>query len=395
MESQKRAIALWWTVPTIAGFLFAFVAAVSAQSRINLAGSGSNVAGPLFVAWTDEFNKKNPAIQVRYLPLSSEEGIEQIKSSSGDFAIGEIPLSQEQMHDPKAPLVQIPVRLVAVVPVYNVPGGGELRFSGKILAQIYLGAIKNWNDPAISRLNPDVTLPDLPIEVFHRDEGRGTSYIFTDFLSRKSPEFRSQVGKSASPKWPVGTTAKRSVDMVEKVKATPGAIGYVERSFAIRASVAYGSVQNSSGNYVKADPASMTAACVATEGSVRQDVRISLVDARGEASYSITGITWVYLPASGLSSERGHALKEFLAWVLEDGQKMAPLLGYTSFARQPRVQGTRKVGDGAIDKCILRRIFCETSISRYNIRNVLSSLLARLGASVNSGLVRPEVRYAH
>ena len=263
MESQKRAFALWRTVPTIAGFLFAFVAAVSAQSRINLAGSGSNVAGPLFVAWTDEFNKKNPAIQVRYLPLSSEEGIEQIKSSSGDFAIGEIPLSQEQMHDPKAPLVQIPVLLVAVVPVYNVPGGGELRFSGKILAQIYLGAIKNWNDPAISRLNPDVTLPDLPIEVFHRDEGRGTSYIFTDFLSRKSPEFRSQVGKSASPKWPVGTTAKRSVDMVEKVKATPGAIGYVERSFAIRASVAYGSVQNSSGNFVKADPASMTAACVA------------------------------------------------------------------------------------------------------------------------------------
>jgi len=313
-----------------AGFLFAFVAAVSAQSRINLAGSGSNVAGPLFVAWTDEFNKKNPAIQMRYLPLSSEEGIEQIKSSSGDFAIGEIPLSQEQMHDPKAPLVQIPVLLVAVVPVYNVPGGVELRFSGKVLAQIYLGAIKHWNDPAISRLNPDVTLPELPIEVFHRDEGRGTSYIFTDFLSRRSQEFRSQVGKSASPRWPIGTTAKRSVDMVEKVKATPGAIGYVERSFAIRASLAYGSVQNSSGNFVKADPASMTAACVATDASVRQDLRISLVDARGEAPYSITGITWVYLPTSGLSSERGHALKEFLAWVLEDGQKMAPLLGYTS-----------------------------------------------------------------
>jgi len=344
MEFQKRAFALWRTVPTIAGFLFAFVAAVSAQSRINLAGSGSNLAGPLFVAWTDEFNKKNPAIQVRYLPLSSEEGIEQIKSSSGDFAIGEIPLSQEQMHDPKAPLVQIPVLLVAVVPVYNIPGGGELRFSGKILAQIYLGAIKNCNDPAISRLNPDVTLPDLPIEVFHRDEGRGTSYIFTDFLSRKSPEFRSQVGKSASPKWPVGTTAKRSVDMVEKVKATPGAIGYVERSFAIRASVAYGSVQNSSGNFVKADPASMTAACVATEGSVRQDVRISLVDARGEASYSITGITWVYLPASGLSSERGHALKEFLAWVLEDGQKMAPLLGYTSLPASLASKAREKLG---------------------------------------------------
>ncbi len=352
---------MWRTVPTIAGFLFAFVAAVSAQSRINLAGSGSNVAGPLFVAWTDEFNKKNPAIQVRYLPLSSEEGIEQIKSSSGDFAIGEIPLSQEQMHDPKAPLVQIPVLLVAVVPVYNVPGGGELRFSGKILAQIYLGAIKNWNDPAISRLNPDVTLPDLPIEVFHRDEGRGTSYIFTDFLSRKSPEFRSQVGKSASPKWPVGTTAKRSVDMVEKVKATPGAIGYVERSFAIRASLAFGSVQNSSGNFVKADPASMTAACVATEGSVRQ----------GSRSEGILGL------GSGRWPEDGAASRLYI------------------FARQPRVQGTRKVGDGAIDKCILRRIFCETSISRYNIRNVLSSLLARLGASVNSGLVRPEVRYAH
>src|SRR5438309_894946 len=295
----------------------------------------------------------------------------------------------------RRPPVQIPVLLVAVVPVYNVPGGGELRFSGKILAQIYLGAIKNWNDPAISRLNPDVTLPDLPIEVFHRDEGRGTSYIFTDFLSRKSPEFRSQVGKSASPKWPVGTTAKRSVDMVEKVKATPGAIGYVERSFAIRASLAFGSVQNSSGNFVKADPASMTAACVATEGSVRQDLRISLVDARGEASYSITGYH-VGVP-SGIWFVIGAGSRS--EGILGLGSGRWPEDGAASrlyiFARQPRVQGTRKVGDGAIDKCILRRIFCETSISRYNIRNVLSSLLARLGASVNSGLVRPEVRYAH
>ena len=132
--------------------------------------------------------------------------------------------------------------------------------------------------------------------------------------------------------------------MVDKVKATPGAIGYVERSFAIRASVAYGSVQNSSGNFVKADPASMTAACVATEGSVRQEVRISLVDARDEASYSITGITWVYLPASGLSSERGHALKEFLAWVLEDGQKMAPLLGYTSLPASLASKAREKLG---------------------------------------------------
>src|SRR5437762_360602 len=317
MEFQKRAFALWRTVPTIAGFLFAFVAAVSAQSRINLAGSGSNVAGPLFVAWTDEFNKKNPAIQVRYLPLSSEEGIEQIKSSSGDFAIGEIPLSQEQMHDPKAHLVQIPVLLVAVVPVYNVPGGGELRFSGKILAQIYLGAIKNWNDPAISRLNPDVTLPDLPIEVFHRDEGRGTSYIFTDFLSRKSPGLRSS-GRADL----IGRCPWRSLVFHNRYHVgVPSGIWFVIGA--------------------------------------------------GSRSEGILGL------GSGRWPEDGAASRLYI------------------FARQPRVQGTRKVGDGAIDKRILRRIFCETPISRYNIRNASRSPLPRLGTSFNSGLVRPEIRYAH
>jgi phosphate transport system substrate-binding protein len=320
---------------------FAFCAAVvvatlllppslSAQSSISIVGSGSNVPTPLYAVWTDEFNKKDSKIQVRYLSMSTMEGIKQISSGSGDFAAGEVPLTHEQMQSGKVSLVQIPTVLVGIVPIYNLPGRPEVNFSGEVLAHIFMGTITNWKDARIAKLNPGLKLPDLQIAVVHRTPGKGSNYILTDFLSKSSPEFRSQIGQSPSPNWPVGVDANRGEDMVAKVASIPGAVGYVELNFARRSDIGYGAVQNPAGKFVKATAASITAACKAMTGSIPGDFRVSLVDAPAKDAYPIASFTWIYLPTSGLSTERTRALKQFLGWALEDGQTIARGLGYAT-----------------------------------------------------------------
>jgi phosphate transport system substrate-binding protein len=301
---------------------------VPAQSSIAIVGSGSNVPTPLYSVWTDEFNKKDSKIQVRYLSMSTVEGIKQISSGSGDFAAGEIPLTPEQMQNGKVSLTQIPTVVVGIVPIYNLPGNPEVNFSGEVLAHIFMGTITNWKDPRITKLNPRLKLPDLQIAVVHRTPGKGSNYILTDFLSKNSPEFRSQIGKSASPNWPVGVDANRGEDMVAKVASIPGAIGYVELNFARRSDIGYGTVQNPAGQFVRATAASISAACKASLGSIPADFRVSLIDAPGKDAYPIASFTWIYLPTSGLSAERAQALKQFLGWALEDGQTIARGLGY-------------------------------------------------------------------
>lgn len=329
MKSLQRTCALLCLV-ALACCLFLFAAPNVTQSKISLVGSGSNVPINLYTAWTDEFNKKNTSIQVRYLSMSTMEGIRQISEGSGDFAAGEVPLSHEQMHGGKVTLMQIPMVLVGIVPVYNLPGTPDLYFSGEVLAEIYLGKVKNWKDPRIAKLNPGANLPDLAIQVVHRTPGKGSNYIFTDFLSKASPEFRNEVGKSPSPKWPVGTDANRGEDMVEKVGTTPGAIGYVELNFARRSDIGYGSVQNSSGRFVRATPETITSACMALEKSIPVDFGVSMTEAPGKESYPIASFTWIYVPASGAQAERSRAVKEFLTWGLADGQNMARSMGYAT-----------------------------------------------------------------
>jgi phosphate transport system substrate-binding protein len=325
ISAALRSLLLVMTAGMLAGIA---VAPVRAQDMIYLVGSGSNLAGPLFVAWMDTFNKNNSHIQVRYLPLSSAEGFEQINTHSGDFAVGEIPLTREQLHNSHASLVQIPVLMVAVVPIYNLPGNPAVQFTGELLAQIYMGRVSGWNDSRIEKVNPGVDFPDLPISVVHRGAGRGTSYIFTDFLSKTSADFHARVGKSASPEWPVGSVANRSIDAVNKVVSTSGAIAYVEVSFAMRSGFAYGSVQNAAGRFVKATPASVSAAYAALERSSPRGIGASLTDAPGLDSYPIAGFSWVYSPVVGVTPQRSDALKGFLNWVLEDGQKVSLSLGY-------------------------------------------------------------------
>jgi phosphate transport system substrate-binding protein len=299
-----------------------------AQDALILVGSGSSVPAPLYAKWAEQFNKREPGVQLRYLPIGASEGIKQISHGSGDFGAGEVPLSQADRTE--GSLVELPSVLIGVVPIYNLPGvHRELRFSGEVLAEIYLGEIKSWNNPALVKLNPDAELPDHPIKVIYRPAGKGTNYVFSEFLSKTSAKFRTRIGTSASPKWPVGDPAERSSDMADKVKESTGAIGFVEQQYAVKNSIPYGSVQNAAGKFVKATPESIGAACRAIEAPSWDKFSASLSNAPGETSFPITSFTWLYLRTVSPDAKRASARTELLQWVYADGQEIAAKEGYS------------------------------------------------------------------
>lgn len=269
-----------------------------AQDAVPLVGSGSNLAGSLYTTWTSEYAKAHPGVQVRYLPLGTAQSIKEIREGTGDFGGGEIPLTEAQKHSGKYTLAQFPTVLVAIVPIYKLPGRPALRFSGELLAEIFLGSIRNWNDARIAKLNPGVNFPDQAITVVHLSGVKGSNYILTDFLSKSSAEWKSKIGRSASPNWPAGAEANRSEGLVNKVSATPGAIGYVELAYAKRKDIGYASVQNAAGQFVKPTNATIAAACAAIEKSMPQDLGASLTNSAGKDSYPLASFTWIYVPAN-------------------------------------------------------------------------------------------------
>ncbi len=292
-----------------------------------LAGSGSSLAGPLLTVWENEFNRKQSAIRVAYVATNSGEGIRAMSRHAGDFAVGELPLSPEQIRDPNSRLGQIPLGVVAVAPVYNLPGIGRLRFTGELLAQIYMGKVSRWNDSRIAALNPSILLPHLPIVVVHRPEGSGTRYILSDFLSQTSPEFRDWV-KAPKREAEGGVEAASGKEMVERVALTPGAIGYVDRDISGTNGLGYGSVQNRAGRFVDASGASIMAACAAKQGRDSSQLPVSLVNAEGEDSYPLVSFSWFYVPLSGVTAERRAAVRQFVTWALQDGQHSMGGLNY-------------------------------------------------------------------
>ncbi len=296
-----------------------------------LVGSGSSVPSPLYSAWSEQYGKIKNGVQVRYLQLGTSDGIQQISQGIGDFAAGEIPLSDAQMHKGKIPLVEFPTVLVAIVPIYRLPGETEpeLRFSGELLAEIFLGNVKNWKDARIVKLNPGVDLPDLPITVVHRSKGKGSNYILTDFLAKVSPQWKLKIGRSASPEWPVGEDTNRSEDMVDKVSSTSGAIGFVELKYAERKDIGSGVVENAAGRFIRATPESIAAACAANEKKSEANFGSSLTDAESKDAYPMVSFTQVYAVASGMEASRLEALKDFWNWALTTGQETATDLGYT------------------------------------------------------------------
>lgn len=298
-----------------------------AQETIVLVGSGSSVPAPLYSRLAQEFNKRSATTQFKYLPTGTKEGIADISHGSGDFGAGEVPLTSAERNEGN--LIEVPVALIGIVPVYNVPGvASSLRFSGEVLAQIFLGEIKNWNAAAIARLNPDIKLPNSPIQVVYRPTGKGSNYIFTDFLSKSSASFRTRIGTTASPKWPVGESAERSSDMADKVRHSPGAIGYVELAYAVKSGLAQGEVLNPAGKFVKATQASITDACQQVEEPRWEKLTASLTSAPGETSFPIASFTWAYLRTSASDTSRARATTDFFNWVFSDGQTFAEQEGY-------------------------------------------------------------------
>ncbi|HKI12518.1 MAG TPA: phosphate ABC transporter substrate-binding protein PstS [Candidatus Acidoferrum sp.] len=328
MTPSRRKTAVWSALVLL---MIGFSLPADCQNVIAIVGSGSNLPTPLYSHWIEEYNKLSPTVQVRYLSTGTVKGMEDISRGVGDFAAGEVPMSNEQLNAVNTPILQIPTVLVAIVPIYHVPGvKGSLRFSGSVLAEIFLGNIKTWDDPRIKEINPGQLLPHLDIAVVHRTEGKGSNYILTDFLSKTSQKWRGQIGKTPSPAWPIGESATRGEDMMEKVKSTPGSIGYIELGFTLADnSVGVGLVQNASGRFISATQASIAGAYRSLEKSIPADFRVSLTNAPGNDAYPIVSFTWLYVPKRSTDAERSKALANYLEWTLTTGQHSAERLGYT------------------------------------------------------------------
>lgn len=296
-----------------------------AQGPMVLVGCGSVIPGPLYGVWADAYASRNPRVRVNYLPLGSSEAIKQITSGAADFGAGEIPISDEEMKATGKKIHQLPLFLTAVVPIYNVPGSSQrLRFTGKVLADIFSGEIKRWNHPDLVKLNPHAELPNLPINTVHRESGKGTTYLFTEFLSKSSPAFHSKIGVSSSPDWP-GATAQGGQGIVKHVADTPGAIGYAELNTARSGLVGIGLVQNANGVFIDASPETAAAAC---PPSLKGDMGMSLINRPGADVYPITGFSYMFVPADAPSGDRSEALRGFLKFIFTDGQSMIAARGH-------------------------------------------------------------------
>jgi phosphate transport system substrate-binding protein len=317
-------------------------ASAVAQSEVVLVGSGSSVPAPLYGRWTQEYGKHNAHIQMRYLPAGTSEGIKQISHGVSDFGAGESQLTDTERKQDG--LMELPIVLIGIVPIYNLPGvHRELRLSGEVLAEIFLGDIRNWNAAQIAKLNPDVALPTLAIQVINRPAGKGSNFVFTDFLAKVSSKFRTEVGTSASPKWPVGVSAERSADMADKVKASAGSIGYVEYQYAVKGNLSQAAVLNPAGKFIKASAESIAASCQAVEEPRWNSFSASLTNAGGADSFPISSFTWIYLRTKSTDSARAAALGDLLDWIYSDGQQFAAQEGYSELPPQLLAAVRKKV----------------------------------------------------
>ena len=306
-------------------------AVILGQQRTVLVETGSSMPEPLYESWNDAYRKQDPSTIIRYMPVGSAESARNVLAGTGDFGGGDAPIPEAQLRSSGKPIVELPAVLIGIVIICELPDvKGELKLAGPVVANIFLGRIKTWNDPAITRLNPELTLPPLPIQVLHRTEGKGSNYILSDYLSKVSPEFLAEAGRSESPKWPVGQSFQRSQELVSKVKSTPGAIGYTELNLAVSSGVRMASIKNSAGEFVRPSPNSIAAAASAFGSKIGDDFRVSLTNAPGKESYPISSFTWLYVPAVAKDPDRGKALASYLKWVFTSGQLVAREKGYAT-----------------------------------------------------------------
>jgi len=315
----------------LAGILLAGTSIISAQA-IN--GAGATFPYPIYGKWFEEFRQKNPSIEINYQSKGSGAGIAQLTEGTVDFGASDMPMKDEQIAALKVKALHFPTVLGGLVPTYNLPGLADLKFSSEMLAGIFLGKITKWNDAKIAKVNPGIKLPATDIIVVHRSDGSGTTFVFTDYLSKISPEWKAGPGANTSIKWPTGVGQQGNEGVAGMVKQTPGAIGYVELIYALKNKMEYGSVQNAAGVYLKANLDSVTAAAAGAAKSMPADFRVSITNAPGKDAYPIASFTWLLIPTQIQDAQKRTALVSFLKWMLADGQKDCAALGYAPLPKE-------------------------------------------------------------
>jgi len=323
--NMRKTILVVW-------LLLGLAATAGAQSSgtVLLNAAGATFPYPIYSKWFDVYHQQNPNIQINYQSIGSGGGIRQLLAGTVDFGASDGPMSDEQLGQAKFKILHFPTVLGADVPSYNIAGvAGELNFTQKAIAGIFLGTITKWIDPEIAKANPGVKLPSADIVVVHRSDGSGTTYIWTDFLSKISEEWKTKVGRGTSVNWPVGLGGKGNEGVSGLVKQTPNSIGYIELIYAVQNNISYGKVQNAAGKFVKADLAGVTAAAEKESKEIPDDFRVSITNAPGATSYPVSSFTWLLIPAQISDAAKRDAIKGFLKWMLNEGQNYNEGLSYS------------------------------------------------------------------
>ena len=314
-------------VKLLSAVLLASIAALPAAAQ-DLTGAGATFPNPIYSRWFSEYAQQHPSVHINYQSVGSGAGIRQVSSKIVDFGASDGPMTDQQLHDSKVQLLHIPTVLGAVVPVYNVPGvPGDLKFAPEVIAGIYLGVITKWNDPNIQHDNPGVTLPDHGILPVYRSDGSGTTYIFTDYLSKVVPQFQQRIGKGTSVRFPVGIGQKGNEGVAGMVRNSQFSFGYVELIYAEQNHMPFGLVRNGAGKYVKASTDGVTAAAAAVK-SMPADFRVSITNAPGATSYPISSFTWLLVPTHFDDPAKGKVMVDFLHWMLQRGETEAASMTY-------------------------------------------------------------------
>jgi phosphate transport system substrate-binding protein len=323
MEAKKLRTAL------ICSALLVLLGFGYARARLLINGAGATFPYPIYTKWFDAYTKVNPNVQFNYQSIGSGGGITQLTNRTVDFGASDAPLNDEQMRKAPGKILHFPTVLGAVVITYNVPElGKSFRLTGPVVADIFLGKITKWDDPAIAKLNPSIKLPDTPITVCHRADGSGTTYVFTDYLSKVSAAWKKDVGKSTAVRWPVGLGGKGNEGVTALVQQTPGAMGYVELIYALENKLPFAELQNRDGKWVKPSLQSVTEAAAGAAANMPKDFRVSITDAPGAGTYPICSFTYLLVYTHQTDATKGKAIKDFLKWMLTSGQQYAESLAY-------------------------------------------------------------------
>ncbi|HEV3218376.1 MAG TPA: phosphate ABC transporter substrate-binding protein PstS [Candidatus Acidoferrales bacterium] len=319
----------------VVSLCLAVVGVVVAQGTMQLQAAGATFPAPIYTKWFDAYNKMHPNIQVNYQPVGSGGGIRQLIAKTVDFGASDGPMTDEQLQQAGFKILHFPTVLGADVPSYNVPGvTGSLKFTQNALAGIFLGTISKWNDPELTKANPGVKLPADDIVVVHRSDGSGTTYIWTDFLSKASPVWKGKVGTGTSVNWPVGLGGAKNDGVAGLIKQTPDSIGYIELTFAMQNGITYGDVQNPAGAFVRASLATVSEAAAGAANNMPDDFRVSITNSPGKNAYPISSFTWLLIPAKISDVGKRDIIKGFLTWMLKDGQGYCEGLAYAKLPTQ-------------------------------------------------------------